>query len=206
MNDADDRREILFRRVQAAYEAGAPALTVLRARQYLRNCPWEPFLDGLVWLHLGEILGELGRYAEARDALFEALRLFSDERKRFPLCELGHLSGRQGDFAEAANWFRKAIEAHPSHASGSIYLGSVLALQGDLAGAEGVYEAAIATCYEGCLEELFLNLGLVLRAQERFSEAAECFREAIRRAPGYREARQALRDVERCLRMLNRRR
>jgi hypothetical protein len=45
-----------------------------------------------------------------------------------------------------------------------------------------------------------LNLGFVLRAQERFEEAADCFREVIRRDPGYRAAKKALRDVERCLR------
>ena len=45
-----------------------------------------------------------------------------------------------------------------------------------------------------------MNLGLVLLAQERFEEAAECFREAIHLDPGYRAAKKALRDVEQCLR------
>ena len=50
---------------------------------------------------------------------------------------------------------------------------------------------------EGCLDEAYLNLGLILLTQERFEEAAECLREAIQRDPGYRVARKALRDVER---------
>ena len=55
-------------------------------------------------------------------------------------------------------------------------------------------------CTTGCTDEAFFNLGLVLRAQERFEEAAGCFREAIRIDPKYRVAKRALRDVELCLR------
>lgn len=76
-----------------------------------------------------------------------------------------------------------------------IYLGLTLALQGRLRDAERVHRSA-TQCLEGCIDEAFYNLGLVLRAQERYQEAAECFREAIRRDPKYRIARRALRDVE----------
>jgi tetratricopeptide (TPR) repeat protein len=205
VGDEEEVRQARFERVMAAHKAGLSALTILRARRYLDECPGEGPLDYFVWFWLGETLAELGRYGEAEEALTNALRLCPEGRERVPLCEMGHLNGRRGEYQRAADWFRKAIEAAPRHAGGYIHLGSVLSLQGRLREAEEVHRTAIETCYEGCLDEAFLNLGLVLRAQERFDEAAECFREAIRIDPGYRDARRALRDVERCLRMTKRR-
>ena len=55
------------------------------------------------------------------------------------------------------------------------------------------------------IDEAFFLLGDVFRAQERFEEAAEWFREAIKIDPEYRSAREALRDAERCLKSLKRR-
>jgi tetratricopeptide (TPR) repeat protein len=204
--DEEEIRQARFHRVRAAHNAGLSALTILRARRYLDSCPGEDPLDYFVWFWLGESLAESGRYGEAEEALTRALQLCPAGRERLPLCEMGHLEGRRGEYERAAGWFRKAIEAAPRHAAGYIYLGAVLSLRGRLREAEEVHRTAIETCYEGCLDEAFLNLGLVLRFQERFEEAAECFREAIRLDPGYRHARRALRDVERCLRMTRRRR
>ena len=71
----------------------------------------------------------------------------------------------------------------------------MLALKGRLREAERAHRAA-TRCPEGCIDEAYLNLGLVLRAQERFEEASRCLREAIRLDPKYRVAREELRDVE----------
>ncbi|MGO9468320.1 MAG: tetratricopeptide repeat protein [Isosphaeraceae bacterium] len=51
-----------------------------------------------------------------------------------------------------------------------------------------------------------MNLAHVLRAQERFDEAAAALREAIRIDPEYGDARKVLCDVERCQRCLARHR
>ena len=64
--------------------------------------------------------------------------------------------------------------------------------------------AAATECIEGCIDEGFLNLGLLMRAQERFDEAAKCFREAIHLNPSYRAAKKAPRDTELCLKLINR--
>ncbi len=103
-----------------------------------------------------------------------------------------------GDYDQAAVWYRRAIDADLGDATGHIYLGAVLARQGRLHEAEEAHRLAIG-CAEGCIDEAYFNLGLVLRAQERFAEAADCFRESIRLDPEYRAARRALRDVERCI-------
>lgn len=202
MSDEEEIRRARFRRVKAAYDADLNALLILRARRYLARYPDH----GYAWFLLGEAFRALARYDEAEEALANALRLCPEEKRRILLKEMGHLEKQRGNYERAAGWHRKAIEAQPTHAGGYIFLGGILALQGRLRDAEEVYRTAVEFCYEGCLDEAFLNLGMVLRAQERFEEAAECFREAIRMDPGYREARRALRDAERCLRMIGRRR
>ncbi len=177
------------------------ALTIRYGRRLVRDYP----CHGPAWVLLGVALVEVARYEEAEQALAKALD-FRPAHKRFiPLGHLGHLFREAGDYEQAAAWYRRAIEASPDEASGHIFLGGVLAKQGRFADAEEAHRAAIA-CSEGCIDEAYLNLGLVLRARERFAEAAESFREAIRLDPNYREARQALRDVERCIAFERRRR
>jgi tetratricopeptide (TPR) repeat protein len=51
-------------------------------------------------------------------------------------------------------------------------------------------------CKEGCIDEAFLNLGFVLRALERYSEARKCFQRALEIDPKYKEAKEALADIE----------
>jgi tetratricopeptide (TPR) repeat protein len=171
-----------------------PALTIRYARRYLAD-----YSDhGPAWLLLGIAFTELGRYEEANQALLKALDLCPMVKRQIPLSHIGHMFHERGDCDRAAAWYRRAIEADPDDATYHIFLGANFAKQGRLIDAEKSHRTAIA-CGEGCIDEAYLNLGLVLRAQERFEEAAECFREAIRIDPDYRAARRALRDVERCI-------
>jgi tetratricopeptide (TPR) repeat protein len=112
---------------------------------------------------------------------------------------MGRLFRESGDHSRAAEWFRRAIEAAPDDCIGHIGLGGLLARQGRLVEAEEVHRAG-TRCTKGCVDEAFLNLGLLLRAQGRFTEAAGCFEEALRRDPNYRDAKRALRDVRACMR------
>ena len=89
----------------------------------------------------------------------------------------------------------------PDEATGHIYLGGVLARAGRLKEAETAHRAAIR-CSQGCRDEAYLNLGLVLRAQERHDEAATCFEQALKLDPKYVAARKALRDVRNTMRFL----
>ena len=87
----------------------------------------------------------------------------------------------------------------PDEASGHIYIGGVLAKSGRLKEAETAHRVAIR-CTQGCRDEAYLNLGLVLRAQERYDEAATCFEQALKLDPKYVAARKALRDVRNTMR------
>ena len=54
-------------------------------------------------------------------------------------------------------------------------------------------------CISGCIHEAYLNLGYILRAQERYEEAAACFQHAIDLDPEYEDAQTAKADVERAI-------
>jgi len=49
------------------------------------------------------------------------------------------------------------------------------------------------------LDEAYLNLGLVLRAQERYKEALACFEKALELTPDYRKAITAKSDIEKAI-------
>ena len=179
----DTREVALFGRLLKARNAELPALTVLLARRFVAEYP----THGLPWLFLGIALAELARYQEAEQALRKSIRLLSSRKKHFALVHLGHLFKQKGDFPRAAHWYKKVIASTPDDTDGYIYLGGLLGSQGLLNEAEKVHRRA-TKCGEGCVDEAFLNLGLVLRAQERFEEAAQSLHEAICLDPNFRNA------------------
>jgi hypothetical protein len=75
-------RQSRFRRVRATARAGLPALTVLRARQYLDEFPGDDALNDFVWYWLGKALADLSRHVEAEEALANALRLCPEGKSR----------------------------------------------------------------------------------------------------------------------------
>ncbi|MGB2607741.1 MAG: tetratricopeptide repeat protein [Isosphaeraceae bacterium] len=181
--------------LRAAYKADLPALTVARAREFLREYP-----DcGPAWKILGEALVDLARHSEAEHALEQAIAKCPLDKLWIPLAEMGHLHRARGEYKAAVAWYRRAIDTMPDEASGHIYIGGVLAKSGRLKEAETAHRAAIR-CTQGCRDEAYLNLGLVLRAQERYDEAATCFEQALKLDPKYVAARKALRDVRNTMR------
>jgi tetratricopeptide (TPR) repeat protein len=183
--------------LQKAYQADLPAVTAARARKFLATCPdWGP-----AWKILGSALIDLARHSEAEAALKQALALCPPEKLWIPLAELGHLERARGNYEAAAAWYRRAIDAVPNEAGPHIFLGGILARSGRLKEAEAAHRAA-TKCTQGCRDEAWLNLGFVLRAQERYQEAAECFNQALALDSKYLPARRALRDVRQLLREL----
>jgi tetratricopeptide (TPR) repeat protein len=195
---ADESIQARWNRLRAAHKADLPALTVAQARQFLTQYP-----DcGPAWKILGSALIDLACHADAEIALKRALSLCPPDKFWIPLSEMGHLYKARGEYKSAAAWYRQAIEAVPEEASGYIYLGGVLAKSGLLREAEAAHRAAIR-CEQGCRDEAYLNLGLVLRAQERYEEAAKCCEQALEIDPKYSAAKRALRDVRNTIRYLS---
>ncbi len=126
-------------RLRAAHKADLPALTVTRAREFLREYP-----DcGPAWKILGEALIDLGRHAEAEGALKQAIAKCPPDKVWIPLAEMGHLHKARGEFWAAVAWYRRAIDKMPDEAGGHIGLGGVLARFGRLKEAETAHRAAI---------------------------------------------------------------
>jgi tetratricopeptide (TPR) repeat protein len=148
---------------------------------------------------LGIALTEIARYEEAERALSKAIEHCPSSKLWITFGAMGHLHKAAGDFGRAEEWYRRTIAQAPEDATGYIYLGSLLATLGRLVEAEEITRSA-TQCPEGCIDEAFRTLGLILLYRERFEEAAECLREAIRRDPEYRGAKEALRDAKACLR------
>lgn len=182
-------------RLKRLHRSPYAALTIRYGRRYLHDFPQ----DGAGWMMVGIALVEVARYEEAEQAIGKAIELCPPEKRQYPLSQMGHLFREAGDFEQAAEWHRRAIAAAPNNADFRISLGGLLAKQGRFIEAEEVHRTAIV-CSEGCIDEAYLNLGYVLRARERFAEASDCFREALRLDPDYRAARRALLDVENCIR------
>ncbi len=200
MND-NELVQVRWTRLRAAHKADLPALTVAQARLFLSEYPE----CGPAWKILGSALTELACHSEAEQALKRALSLCPPDKFWIPLSEMGHLYKARGEYKTAAAWYRQAIEAVPEEAGSYIHLGGVLAKSGRLKEAEAAHRAAVC-CQQGCQDEAYLNLGLVLRAQERYDEAAECFERAIELDPKYAAARKALRDVRQTIKFLHPRR
>jgi tetratricopeptide (TPR) repeat protein len=193
------RQRIRFQRLLRLSDGPFPALTICYARRYLSRYPQH----ARAWTTFGIALVEVARYQEAEESLRRSLQLCPESKRQYPMAQLGNLFRAAGDNAAAESWYRKAIEADPNEATWHIFLGALLAKRGRLHEAEKVHRTA-TQCERGAIDEAYLNLGLVLRALERFQEAADCFRDAIRLDPKYRPAKQALRDVERCIEWGNR--
>src|SRR5262249_30511513 len=90
--------------------------------------------------------------------------------------------------------------AAPDDATYQIFLGAFLAQAGRLREAEVVRRRA-TRCKVGFVDEAFFNLGLVLRALERYAEARDCFQRALKLDPKYKKVRRELADIERVLKL-----
>ncbi len=182
-----------------AYQNNHPSVVIYLAPLWLKDNP-----DDLgILLSYTSMLYQITRYDEAVALLTHAVQRCKSKTGRYLLyTEMGGLERYRGNIAAAEPWYRKAIELHPDEATAYIYLGAAQARQGNYKEAEETHRKA-TQCSKGCLDEAHHNLGLVLRVQDRLQEAAVHFRKAIELDPNYKDARNALKDVESVLRLHN---
>jgi tetratricopeptide (TPR) repeat protein len=186
-----DDTEAHFRAIQRLDARDMVASTVFLAKRYLAAHPDH----GIIWLYYADSLCAMARYSEALSALRRAVRLCPAEKRYLVYRRFGRLHEQRGAFRLAERWFRRAIKARPSVTTDYIFLGALLATSGRLSEAEAVHRQA-TRCKEGDRDEAFLNLGLVLRALGRFSEAQKCLKRALVLDPKYKKARKELADIE----------
>ncbi len=180
----------LRKKLAAEFDADHPASTIVLARTLLVETP-----DHVLTLtRLGHALSELANYEEAATVLKHALECCEESRRDIIYGKLGHLAKFRGEYDVAVEWYQKAIDAAPNDATGYIFLGAVLARQGKLREAEIIHRR-VTQCIDGCIDEAYHNLGLVLRGQGRLKESLECFAAALQMDADFQVAREAFDDV-----------
>ena len=138
--------------------------------------------------NLALALGQLGRHAEKRAALEEAVALKPGLYQARNDLGLAYLA--EGRLAEAREAFGKALELNPDFAEAANNLGFLLAQQGHSADAIALFRRAVALRPD--YARAHLNHGLVLADQERFAEAEERIRKALSLAPDDAQIRISL--------------
>jgi predicted O-linked N-acetylglucosamine transferase (SPINDLY family) len=105
----------------------------------------------------------------------------------------GNRAESKGNYREACEQYRKAVDAAPGSAKAHLNLGIGLEAAGDAPGAIQSYEAALAidpgnpyACY---------NLANVLYAREAFDQAERLLHSALDRQPAFPEAHVALSNI-----------
>jgi tetratricopeptide (TPR) repeat protein len=149
---------------------------------------------------LADALTSLARYREAEAALRRGGRLIP-LRLKDRLYQQWGLHYERHDLRRAEMWFRRGVRVKPT-TTGHIFLGAVLARQGRFAEAKAHYRLAIRRATpDDAADEAHFNLALVLRAEGRYKEAVRHLRKALALDPRYRIAREALRDVQRAIKI-----
>jgi tetratricopeptide (TPR) repeat protein len=186
-------RQVQWQRLMQASE-DHPAQTVWLASAFVRAYP----ASGPAWLRLGIALGELSRHREAMLAFRRALRHSNPTKHALVHVCVGDMWRYAGKLAQAVRAYEQSITCQPQSTMGYVLAGGCLARMGRLREAEALHRRAVE-CEEGDLDEAWLNLGLVLRAMQRYEEAAEALRKSMAIDP-CQHAGLALADVEGLLR------
>ncbi len=151
------------------------------------------------WIYYGQALGRLWRFDEACAAFERARRDKTlGTLAHFAWNAEGKMEGERGNYLGAQHCFEKAIAADLQSNHAYIFLASLLFRGGELERAENVLRDTLKL--DGDKDEALFNLGGVLLAQERYTEAAQCYREAIKIDPDYTIAKIRLLDIELTLR------
>jgi Tfp pilus assembly protein PilF/peroxiredoxin len=99
---------------------------------------------------------------------------------------LGTLSMKSGQPAEARQAFERALSLQPDHAEASNSLGALLAQSGDVPGAIARFRAALAT--RPAFADALNNLGYALFQSEQDQQAYELYQKALAAQPEFPEA------------------
>lgn len=186
-----EERKDSFYQIRLADDRNQIAVVVELCKKHLQKFP----KHGPAWLRYGIALAAFARYADAEEAIRNALKFWPNERLSGPYGQLGHLAELRGDFKQAAIWYRKAVNQKPDDATYHIFLGSNAFKRGLLKQSEMCYRRALK-CSEGCLEEAYFNLGGILLGKRKYAEAIECYEEALKIDPKYKIAKERLDDAK----------
>lgn len=141
--------------------------------------------------------------AQMRGELDRAIELYERSIDNVPTAEaytfLGWTYSFQGDYDRAIDYCKDAIRTDPSFGNPYNDIGAYLIELGKISEAiPWLEQAARAERYE-CYHYAHFNLGRVYEALGLWHKARECYEEAMRVEPRYKNARQAMENLNRLL-------
>ena len=184
--------ERLYAKGKEAHEVNRDASAIIFLRAYLKHRPKHPF----AWFLLGDSLRAIGALKEAEIALLRSLEE-APTGKRFSIySRLAMMYADRGDHKKAEAYYAKACRGREGSVLGWLWLlrGVNQCTAGNFKRAERYYRAAMKM-REIDIDEVYLNLGYLFRAQFRFQEARRAFAEALRLDPKCSDAKKALRSL-----------
>lgn len=151
-------------------------LAIETLKPYLKKNPMHAF----AWYLLGDSLRIIGRYNEAKVALFKALKL-DDKGGIGPIQSvIAHLYDAIGNYPEALVWYEK-LGKNKEYASFGWYWivkGGCYSKLNKFKKAEKCFRKSL-TLNDVDIDEAYLNLGYVLRAQSKYKESLKMFKKVL---------------------------
>ncbi|MCA9321086.1 MAG: tetratricopeptide repeat protein, partial [Planctomycetes bacterium] len=147
--------------------------------RYRRGIELNPDESGL-WVNMGAVLYEMGRFDEALIAAQSALALSPGQA--LILVNLANAQSRCGDRDTAIENYRRALESEPRMAEAWTGLAIALDERGDETSAEDAYRRAVALQPDSA--RLLENYVAYLQERRRHDEALQLIKSAVQRRPG----------------------
>ena len=157
--------------------SGDTQQAIVHLRAFLRHCPQH--VDAR--LALATALVRDGRYPEGQqiiDSTVRHHRLTIDQESQL-LQRLGQLAYDQGQFVQAAQHMRTALEIRPESGELHNWLGLCELASDEVAAAATAFAAA---CEAGC-GLAYTNLGICHTRMGKLDAALQCFEKAVREVP-----------------------
>ena len=180
--------------IESCWKEGLFATTLKLIQKFIDKYPRKP----QAWLILGDCYLNFALFNNARNAFEKSMKLCPTSKKDLPYHYMGLLYREKGNYRTAEKWHKKALGINPKESIYFVFLGSSLVRQEKYYEAKMLYQKAIRYNISP-LDEIYLNLGYIYRAEGKYKQAKECLENALNVDLKYEEARIALRDCNNCI-------
>lgn len=177
---------------KTAYNDDREAVAIELLAPYLHHNPD----DSYAWYMYGDALRVVGRRIESEQALLRALELVPESKRAYVLCRLARLYDDMGRHTEAERYFLEVTSDPEWKDLGWLWImrGTNLACLGEFRLAEKCHRKA-TELKEVDVDEAWLNIGLVLRAQAKYADAANALRKCLELDPSCAIAEKSLKSM-----------